>query len=682
MVLVGGFAFAQQPTTTEYVYEGQSPFNFNSGKSNATRSVSKGSYKDGTAQIICSGDFEISSNYTQVSCGNITGTFSSVTHTIVPETDGDIEVYPYRYTVPAYSDGPRQLFSTDPCFGGSRTRYYSGRCDLPVSAVDRTSGADIRVHTLAFESLVNEVVMCSSDDPINFNSLSYFNRLSVPKNYGNISFSISGGASSSLNNGVFDPSGLDGNFTLTASLPFLNDVATASIQISVTRIDPPNPGNTVELCQGRSINLFNGSVTQGGIWSGTGVSSDGFTFNSSSLSPGNYTVTLTVSENGCTASESKTVTVVASPSQTNFPDQTICLNNGGLQLPTSSNNVPSRNWFVFNEATSQFEVSSAIGDGFVLNPEVLGVGTHRLLYREDNSSGCRMEDEITLVINEIPEFDIGNSITLCLNDGAYDITDDIPQETLDLNGSFSFSGNFMQSGTTNFLPDVAGEGEHTITYTVTNSFGCQVSRSKNIIVTTDLTVVRSDPDGFFNTSQDTVIVHESINFRPTTNGDQFRWEFGDGGVSFQESPRYFYHTPGVYTITVTIGDPNSCSIQVIDENRIVVLEDVEGIPNVDVCEVVEFQYEEYQLNLFPNPVQDVINIDFNELPEEKIADLGMVNLVLYDINGNTILEESFEVPEDRIYVVDVATVGLQSGAIFIAHLSYGFTNVQYRLLKN
>ena len=35
----------------------------------------------------------------------------------------------------------------------------------------------------------------------------------------------------------------------------------------------------------------------------------------------------------------------------------------------------------------------------------------------------------------------------------------------------------------------------------------------------------------------------------------YRWEFSEGGSTFQQSPVHTYRTPGTYTATVTVTDP-------------------------------------------------------------------------------------------------------------------------------
>lgn len=49
-------------------------------------------------------------------------------------------------------------------------------------------------------------------------------------------------------------------------------------------------------------------------------------------------------------------------------------------------------------------------------------------------------------------------------------------------------------------------------------------------------------------------------FENLSNGDQFLWDFGDGGTSTEFEPEYTYENPGVYTISLIVSDSLSCNL--------------------------------------------------------------------------------------------------------------------------
>jgi len=44
-------------------------------------------------------------------------------------------------------------------------------------------------------------------------------------------------------------------------------------------------------------------------------------------------------------------------------------------------------------------------------------------------------------------------------------------------------------------------------------------------------------------------------------GQQFFWDFGDGNTSTQLSPEHEYRSPGTYTVTLRVVDPNTCNVE-------------------------------------------------------------------------------------------------------------------------
>ena len=61
----------------------------------------------------------------------------------------------------------------------------------------------------------------------------------------------------------------------------------------------------------------------------------------------------------------------------------------------------------------------------------------------------------------------------------------------------------------------------------------------------------------------------------------YRWEFSEGGSTFQQSPVRTYRTPGTYTATVTVTDPQGKTAS--ETVEIVVSERANAAPSVDVA---------------------------------------------------------------------------------------------------
>ncbi len=55
-------------------------------------------------------------------------------------------------------------------------------------------------------------------------------------------------------------------------------------------------------------------------------------------------------------------------------------------------------------------------------------------------------------------------------------------------------------------------------------------------------------------------------------GDSLIWDFGDGDTSTEINPKHLYEEPGVYTVTLTVIDSNTCNISSVYERQIEVIE--------------------------------------------------------------------------------------------------------------
>jgi len=116
--------------------------------------------------------------------------------------------------------------------------------------------------------------------------------------------------------------GLSGNITITYSVGTGSCAATSTLDIEI--VDLPNAGWTPpnNICEGQTVSL-NPLITgsQGGIWSGQGVS--GNNFNSSGLS-GNIPITYTVGTGACVSTSTLNIVVIEQAVASWNPPNGIC----------------------------------------------------------------------------------------------------------------------------------------------------------------------------------------------------------------------------------------------------------------------------------------------------------------------------------------------------------------------
>ncbi|MBN2890655.1 MAG: PKD domain-containing protein [Bacteroidales bacterium] len=128
---------------------------------------------------------------------------------------------------------------------------------------------------------------------------------------------------------------------------------------------------------------------------------------------------------------------------------------------------------------------------------------------------------------------------------------------------------------------------------------------------------------------------------PTPNN--WAWEFGDGTTSTLQNPVYTYNETGVYTVTLVTGD--SCmSAFAMD---IYLYEDTLAKSTAYIGEILQayaVQIEsldiqsvenEVSLNIYPNPVADLLNVDFGQNAENA-------QIFIYNINGQIVYSATAE----------------------------------------
>jgi PKD repeat protein len=174
----------------------------------------------------------------------------------------------------------------------------------------------------------------------------------------------------------------------------------------------------------------------------------------------------------------------------------------------------------------------------------------------------------------------------------------------------------------------AANGTYTVCLTATNTCGSDSSCSSVIVNCLAPNAAFSD-----STNNLTVSFTDLSTQAPTS----WFWDFGDGNTSTQQDPSHTYAANGTYTVcltaTNTCGSDSSCS-------------------SVTVSSTVGIADIENNVQIYPNPVQEVLNID---LQGEAVASIystdgKLVRSVMLLSGLNTI--ETAEM-ENGIYVLKI-----------------------------
>ncbi|MCX6270863.1 MAG: hypothetical protein NTU44_06525, partial [Bacteroidetes bacterium] len=222
-----------------------------------------------------------------------------------------------------------------------------------------------------------------------------------------------------------------------------------------------NPLPVVTLNPIASVCVTGNSVTltgspAGGTFSGPGVELG--LFSPYLAGEGVHTITYTYTDgNGCTNSDSKTVTVYGLPLVTLDAIAPLCID----ALPLALNGTPAGG------------VYSGDGvDNGTFDPAVAGVGIFTITYNYTDGNGCSASATQDITVNGLPVVTLDAVAPLCI--------DALP---VALNGAPAggvYSGDGVAGNI--FSPAVAGVGIFTITYNYTDGNGCSASATQDITV--------------------------------------------------------------------------------------------------------------------------------------------------------------------------------------------------------
>lgn len=203
----------------------------------------------------------------------------------------------------------------------------------------------------------------------------------------------------------------------------------------------------------------------GGDWSGPGVSGD--RFYPDIAGPGNHTIKYEITNGeGCTDEDETVITVYPVPDATITPVGVLCFTDHSITL----------------SAHDMGGIWSGPGmTGNVFDPAVSGYGNHVISYKITDINGCRDNDDIVITV-ATPDATINPVDTLCVN------SDPVPLTAHDLGGVWSGPGVVGD----NFIPALAGAGDHIISYTLNNP-DCQDSDTAMIHVEPFPVVQIQDP---------------------------------------------------------------------------------------------------------------------------------------------------------------------------------------------
>ena len=118
-------------------------------------------------------------------------------------------------------------------------------------------------------------------------------------------------------------------------------------------------------------------------------------------------------------------------------------------------------------------------------------------------------------------------------------------------------GDGNTSTLTNPTHTYATDGSYTVTLTIVDANGCTHTYTKPEYIQL------SHPIADFTVSATEICPGTSVSFTDQSVPDHplvaWAWDFGDGGTSTLQNPSYVYHTPGSYSVTLTVTNALGCT---------------------------------------------------------------------------------------------------------------------------
>ena len=160
----------------------------------------------------------------------------------------------------------------------------------------------------------------------------------------------------------------------------------------------------------------------------------------------------------------------------------------------------------------------------------------------------------------------------------------------------------------------SANGNYDVTLVVTNSVGNHSSIIKNKLITVS---IWPNPEAYFDAAPLSGVDPLEVTFTDTSKyAHIWLWDFGDDETSTEQNPTHTF-IKGTYTISLLVSNPSGENS--ITKSNLIIVD-----PNSLDEEI------KHRLKVYPNPVTDVISVEFTNENSHKI------NIEIYDFNGKLV----------------------------------------------
>jgi gliding motility-associated-like protein len=445
------------------------------------------------------------------------------------------------YTTPSLTASTLYYVNTTNAFG----------CVSPMTAVDVTV-----LNFLPVSASANQTICAGQTASLNVtpNGSGFSNSWDAPGNAGfSTAPSLTVSPSTSTNYSV----------TVTSS----NGCSgTGQTLITVNQLPIANAGSPVAFCQNQSGNI--GAAAVAGYsysWnpatglSSTSVSNPQVTLINTGTTPATTDYTLTVTMNGCMASNTTAATVNPLPVSEAGNSMTLCaVQNGTIGAANTTGYA-----YAWTPATNLSSASVADPTVTGINNGLIPSVTHYTVTTTETATSCQSSDDVVVTVLPLPNVNAGSVAASC--EGTANLA---------LNGiaGGSVSGVIWSGGAGSFHPNnttaiatydpAASEyanGSVTLTLTAIAMAPCQNVSSpvvidfyKKPVIAYTVDVPKGCPEHCVNfTDHSSVAAPDFI--------QSWSWNFGDGNSGTDQNPAHCYSQTGLYNVTLTATSNHQCT---------------------------------------------------------------------------------------------------------------------------
>jgi PKD repeat protein len=274
-----------------------------------------------------------------------------------------------------------------------------------------------------------------------------------------------------------------GTYTLTYTYTNANGCAnSANLTVNVIFGDTVQAGPALAVCIDDGLVALTGQLpASGGTWSGNGIIDPiAGTFDPVTAGAGTHILTWTYGTGTCLKTSTRTIAVSNPPNVNAGADQLLCINNAPILLGNYSPSGGTWSGVGITNPTAG-----------VFSPSVSGVGTFTLTYYYFNAStNCDASDTKIITVAPLPTVNTTASVTYCDNPNNITLTGYSPQGGVWTGaGVIDANAGIFNTAQAGGLGYNNGDTTYILTYTFTNSNGCQNSKNMTVNIIFGDTVV-------------------------------------------------------------------------------------------------------------------------------------------------------------------------------------------------